>query len=135
MESYALLIAASLNAGTLLAIAATLLKLLMNLPGLDLELPLAEPEALHELMTTASGFLAIVLPLVAVAALSLAGAHDFDARAATYRDMHTFLRSQKARLTKAATQHELARLVLETEYRLLGETVTWYSRRLFAAVA
>jgi len=123
---------------SLAAFVATALKLAMNWPGLDLHAlwpALSALEARHDTVTTWIGFAAVVLPLIAAAALSGAAAYDLEARASTYRDMATFLQEQKKRLHAAATQPELARLVLETEYRLLGETVSWFARRRFAEVA
>ncbi len=81
-----------------------------------------------------SGALAIVLPVVAVAALSLAAGFDLEARAHTSSEMLTFLTvSQCCSRTQAAGENTSA--LLETESRLLGETVNWYARRAFVGVA
>ena len=72
--------------------------------------------------------------MLAVAALSLAAAFDLEARKHTYNDMLVILRSQHKLLNEASTAREFGRLVLETESRLLGETVNWYSRRSFTGI-
>ena len=81
------------------------------------------------------GSLAIVMPVLAVAALSLAAAFDLEARKQTFSDMRDFLTAQRALLARATADREFCQLVVETEFRLLGETVNWYSRRAFAGVA
>jgi len=81
------------------------------------------------------GPLAILLPVLAVAALSLAAAFDLKARQHTFADMLVFLRAQHKLLNDATTDREFGQLVLETESRLLGETVNWYSRRSFTGIA
>jgi hypothetical protein len=81
------------------------------------------------------GPLAILLPVLAVAALSLAAAFDWAARQSTFVEILVFLRAQHQLLQRATTEREYGRLVLETESRLLGETVNWYSRRAFTGVA
>lgn len=78
--------------------------------------------------------LSIVLPVIAVAALSLAAAADLDARAESFREMHTFLLRQQPLLEGAMSLHEFLPLMLETEERLLGETANWYSRRAYLGV-
>jgi len=79
--------------------------------------------------------LTILLPVLAVAALSLAAAFDLEARRHTFKEMHEFLERQTRHLTEAASEREFAKLLLETESRLLGETVNWFSRRSFTGVA
>ena len=81
------------------------------------------------------GSLAIVMPVLAVAALSLAAAFDLEARKQTFSDMRDFLTAQRALLARATADREFCQLVVETEFRLLGETVNWYSRRAFTGVA
>ena len=78
--------------------------------------------------------LSIVLPIVAVAALSLSAAADLDARAESFRELHTFLVRQQPLLERAGSLHEFLPLMLETEERLLGETANWYSRRAYLGV-
>lgn len=81
------------------------------------------------------GPLAILLPVLAVAALSLAAAFDLQARKHTFTDMLNFLRGQHLQLADATTEREFCQIMLETESRLLGETVNWHSRRSFTGVA
>ncbi len=81
------------------------------------------------------GLPGILLPVIAVAALSLAAAHDLEARYHTFSEMHEFLLKQVELLKQATSEREFAKLLTETESRLLGETVTWFSRRSFTGVA
>ena len=81
------------------------------------------------------GFLAVLLPILAVAGLSLAAAFDLEARVHTYEDMLAFLEKQIPLLDSVKTENEFAKLALETESRLLGETANWYARRAFTGVA
>lgn len=87
-----------------------------------------------EALEAVLGVLAVVLPVIAVAALSLAASFDLEARAHTYEEMLGFLRAQEAHLANARSERAFGRLALETEARLLGETATWYSRRAFTGV-
>jgi len=80
------------------------------------------------------GVLAIILPLLSVAALSWMAAMDFEARIHTYTETLNFLNKQRPLLEQAKSAAEFERLVLETESRLLGETVSWYARRAFTGV-
>ena len=82
-----------------------------------------------------TGPLAILLPVLAVAALSLAAAFDLEARKYTFADMVEFLLAQRKLINAATTEREFCQLLLETESRLLGEIVNWYSRRAFTGVA
>lgn len=93
------------------------------------------PSALAPVIAAWGGLLAITLPVAAVGFLSWAAASDLEARAATYADMQTFLAGQADRLRKASTAREFTRLVRETEIGILGETLGWFSRRLFKGVA
>jgi hypothetical protein len=111
------------------AILATLCELLMAFHVLPL------PETWHHGLETTLGPLAILLPVIAVAALSLAASFDLEARAHTYREMLDFLREQKKHLNNATSESAFCRLALETETRLLGENAGWYSRRAFTGVA
>lgn len=81
------------------------------------------------------GSLAIILPVLAVAALSLAAAFDLEARVHTAEEMIAFLDQQKNHLKHAGSPREVARLLLETETRLLGEVANWQSRRSFTGIA
>lgn len=91
--------------------------------------------AAHDLAAPVFGFLAVFLPVLAVAALSLSAAFDLEARVHTYQETHDFLREQNRLLDEAATENEFASLALQTEARLLGETASWYARRAFTGVA
>ncbi|MEO5714723.1 MAG: hypothetical protein ABIT37_14645 [Luteolibacter sp.] len=119
--------------GSLLAIAATALKLVIVVI-LATDHHLIHQLPYHEVKSVL-GFLAVVLPVVAVAALSLAAANDLEARHHTFAEMHDFLKSQTIRIGKCGSEREFSRLLLETESRLLGETLNWFSRRSFTAVA
>lgn len=81
------------------------------------------------------GFLGVLLPVVAVAALSLAAAKDLEARSHTFHEMHAFLVRQATLIQQANSEREFSNLLTETESRLLGETVTWFSRRTFTGIA
>jgi hypothetical protein len=96
------------------------------------------PERLSLLSEEAIGWLgaaAIVFPVLAVGALSLAAVMDCYARYHTYSDMLPFLDEQEKLLRAVRTAHEFEKVVLETELRLLGETVGWYQRRFFTQVS
>jgi hypothetical protein len=88
-----------------------------------------------DVLKTVLGFFGVFLPVLAVAALSYAAAHDLEARAHTFTEMAAHLEEQVKLLQEAASEREFARLMSETEGRILGETVTWYSRRSFTGVA
>ncbi len=88
-----------------------------------------------DVLVVGFGLAAILLPLVAVGALSLAAAFDLEARHHTFGDTCAFLAMQAERIAQATTFRELAGLVSETEAHLLGETVTWYARRSFLSVS
>lgn len=96
---------------------------------------LAVSPAAHDAAASVLGFLAVLLPVLAVAALSLAAAFDLEARVHTYEEMETFLEEQTRLLAAAATENEFAMLALRTEARLLGETANWHARRAFTGVA
>jgi hypothetical protein len=114
---------------SLLAIVATLLKLLITGHWVPWD------HALEETSTAILGGLAVVLPVLAVAALSLAAAFDQEARYHTSKEMLEFLLVQTDLLKSAGSPREFSRLLLETESRLLGETANWYARRAFVGVA
>jgi hypothetical protein len=116
-------------AAAVLAFSATLVKLLVILGAISVEDHAAEQ------LTALMGGCAIVLPLVAVGALTLAAAFDLEARQHTSEEMLDFLRHQRELLVTASSPREYGRLLIETESRLLGETVTWYARRSFVGVA
>lgn len=114
------------SAGALVATAAKLLIVLGWWPVGD---------SAHDTLSSTLAFLAVLLPVIAVAALSLAAAFDLEARSHTYEEMVDFLRIQIPRLESAATENEFATLAHQTESRLLGETANWYARRAFTGVA
>ncbi len=107
-------------AGSVGAFAATAIKL-----------SLAPTGAVSALL----GGAAILLPVLAVAAMSLAAATDLEARAHTFREMLEFLRAQRHRLRRAPAPNAFRHLALETEAHLLGETAAWHARRAFTGIA
>lgn len=115
--------------GSVGALISTTLKLLTYCDCLPI------PGSLSETCTSVFGCLAILLPVIAVAALSLALAFDLEAKEHTSSEMLTFLREQKELLEKAQSPGEVGRLIIETESRLLGETVNWHARRTYVGVA
>jgi hypothetical protein len=93
------------------------------------------PGALAPGVSVVGGLLAIVLPVVAVGCLSWAAAADLEARAKTYAEMHAFLGRQVEALKSAVSARDFARAVRETELGLLGETLGWFSRRMWKGVS
>jgi hypothetical protein len=116
-------------AASLGAFAATLIKLLTVSDWFPLG-----PEA-HDGLKVVMGFFAIVLPVIAVAALSLASALDLEAKHSNSEEMIAFLNDQVKLLKNASSTREYSRLLIETESRLLGETVNWHARRSFLGVS
>lgn len=110
------------------ALVATLLKLSMVVHLIS------HGNMTEEIAPRLLGALAIVLPTVAVGALSLAAALDLEAREHTYHELNHFLIAQRERLARCS-KLSLPRLVLETETQLLAETANWFSRRSFTGVA
>lgn len=93
--------------------------------------------SLHDdakLMAAALGAFAIVLPVLAVAALSLVAAMDLRALEHTYSEMQQFLELQLPLIQQAESRREFELLLIETESRLLGEVAHWFSRRSFLGV-
>lgn len=80
------------------------------------------------------GALAIVMPVLAVAALSLAASFDLEALVQTYGETLQFLEKQEGYLSGATSEREFSKLLIGTEGVLLGETATWASRRSFKEV-
>lgn len=115
--------------GSIGALAATATKL-----SLALESGHAGAAA-HNAVTATFGSLAVFLPVLAVAALSLAAAFDLEARVHTYEKMAHFLKEQANLLDHAASENEFSTLALNIEARLLGETANWHARRSFTGVA
>jgi hypothetical protein len=95
---------------------------------------LEQQAATGEVLIGLLGTLAIVMPVLAAGALSLAGAMDLEAQEHTYREMLEFLEQQEMNLNGAGSERDYAALVLETESALLGETANWFSRRSFTGV-
>ncbi|MDP1564277.1 MAG: hypothetical protein Q8M16_23105 [Pirellulaceae bacterium] len=116
-------------AASISALTSTLVKLLLICHCLPVS---SEWEST---LATAFGTLAIVLPVIAVASLSLAAAFDLEAKEHTSEEQLQFLEKQIPLLQQAQTQREFSRLLIETESRLLGETVNWYARRRFLGIA
>lgn len=108
---------------SVLAFIATLVKLALKSQGID------------GLSIQATGLAAVVLPVMAVAAMSLVAALDAQARAHTFDEMREFLQASKRRLKGARTPREAVALAAEAETRLFGETLLWYSRRAYTGVA
>ncbi len=110
---------------SLAAIAATLSKLTIITRYVHLA---AAQHAMYEALL---GSIAVILPIVAVGALSLAASLDLHGRAHTYSDMLKSITKQAENLRKASSERSFAALALETETLLLGETANWYSRRTY----
>jgi hypothetical protein len=87
-----------------------------------------------DLLSHVLGSFAILLPVVAVAALSLAASLDLQARVSTYREILDFLEEHHELLKQATSEREFGELAIEAETRLLGETATWYFRRSYTSV-
>jgi hypothetical protein len=116
---------------SLSAFAATLLKLTL----VSETLQWLANEDLRKLTTEVAGFLAVILPLLAVAALSLAASVDLEAQVKIYHKMVHDLQVQKQLLINAASERAFVSQSLETERQLVGETLAWYWRRSFTSVA
>ncbi|MCP5518828.1 MAG: hypothetical protein H7A45_16415 [Verrucomicrobiales bacterium] len=110
---------------SLLALAATSIKLL-SAGGL---LPSCLPHGPGVAATL--GILAVVLPVAAVGALSLAASFDWEGRAHTFAEMREFLEGVRRPIEQATSEREFHFLATEIETRLLGETANWASRRSF----
>ncbi len=113
---------------SVIAIIATLSKILIKCLNFSSSCPL-----LH-LISDTLGFFAIISPVIAVGAVSLAAALDWKARIYTYQEMVDFLKQQEDILNNAESESEVEKLILETESRLIGETANWFTRRSFAEV-
>ena len=112
-----------------LAILATAVKIVVLLSWLSVD-----PSQEH-VITGLLGTLAVVLPVLAVGAMSWSAAKDYEARVAIYEEMAGWLEEQTKRFEQATSLREFQSLVSATELRLLGETTEWYSRRSFTSVA
>jgi hypothetical protein len=121
---------------SIVALAATLLKIAISSAGVAMLLPdIGISAGMIIGISKAAGFLAIVSPVLAVGALSLAAAFDLEARLHISEEMLADLEDLDKWMADATSEREFTRLLLETEARLLGETATWYSRRSFTGVA
>ena len=121
-----------------LAFFATLWEFIIACSFRSLECPCALNEWLEhlgEFAEHAPVFLAMILPVLSVAAMSLAASFDLEARRHTYEEMIRALEKQKDFIEGAGSEREFADLVLQTETRLVGENVNWFSRRAFTGVA
>lgn len=114
-----------------LAIGATFVKLAFEVASARYGVDLHWSGGVKDVL----GIMAIVLPVVAVAVMSLAAAFDAEGRAHVFEEMHHFLKRQHGRITHAQSAREAALLVSETETRLLGETLSWFSRRAYTSIA
>ena len=74
------------------------------------------------------------LPVRSVAALSLAASFDLEGRRHTYEEMLHAMETPRALIEGASSEREFVALVLQTETRLVGENVNWFSRRAFTGV-
>ncbi|MBL8298744.1 MAG: hypothetical protein JNN30_10415 [Rhodanobacteraceae bacterium] len=80
-------------------------------------------------------WLAIVMPVLAVAAMSISANLKKKARTSTYRNVKSFLMRQRERLSAAETEPEFRRLQAEPEIKLPNETLHRYYHRRFANAA
>ena len=103
-----------------LAIIATVAKLLLPYFGIQISG-----------IAAVLSWLAIVMPVLAVAVMSITANLDKDARVSTYKVMLGFLIAQRQRVVDAGTEPKFLRLQAETEGKILGEAVNWYFRRRF----
>ena len=94
----------------------------------------AEHSQVEERLPTVLGSFAILLPVVAVGALSLSASFDLVARAHTYQDTLTYLNDIRPKIEAARSESAFLHLVMQVESRLLGETANWFSRRSFTGV-
>jgi len=108
------------NGATVTAFLATATKLLVH-PGAG--------------VSGLLGIGAVLLPVLAVGALSLAASFDLEARAHTYQEMLEYLQKVRPLFGAAKSERAFTHLMLQTESRLLGETANWASRRSFTGVA
>ena len=111
------------------AFGITLVKLALPYLGVAQLVPV------NTLIDTAVSVLAIALPMVAVAALSLAASFDLEARVHTYEETLGDLERARQRMQDADTEREFSQLALRAEHELLSETANWASRRSFTGVS
>lgn len=75
------------------------------------------------------GSFAIIFPVFAVAGLSWVAALDCEARVETFAETLEFVERHKHFLRTADSKAEFDRLLIQSEYVLLGEVSNWFSRR------
>jgi len=105
--------------------------------SVKLALSIFVPEDDHslDLWLPAFGLFAVVFPVLAVAVMSWSIAMSYEGRLHTYAETHRFLNgAHRVNLETAQTKAEFEHLLVETELRLLGETLNWYYRQSFAEV-
>ncbi len=118
---------------TFFKLATTHILPLSILPASILPTSMAAPAS--TLIDTVVSVVAIVLPMVAVAALSLAASFDLEARVHTYEETLGDLELVRKRMQEADTEREFSHLALKAEHELLSETANWASRRSFTGVS
>jgi hypothetical protein len=111
---------------TLLALTATLSKLLLFVSK-----TIQSSAGAGDEITEILGLCAIVLPAVALAAMSWSSASELESRVHTFSAAHAFLQEQRVLIERCRSLAEFEKLLLSTETVLLGENVTWYTRRTF----
>lgn len=81
------------------------------------------------------GVLAVLLPVAAVAIMSLSAAFDLEAREHTFGDMLGFAQHRVAELQAASSLGEFAELAARTEAGLMAETIGWVGRRSYLGIS
>ena len=120
-----------------LAVIVTFVKLLLVATSMWEKLQ-GKPDWLadwNDMVPPFLGTFAIVLPVLAVGALSWSAALDLSARVETFRETLEFLQRQRPLIENAASGDEFDKLLGETEYVLLSETAGWFARRSNTSVA
>jgi len=81
----------------------------------------------HDPMASALGALAILLPVVAVAALSLVASRDLEARVHIYKELVAFLSDHVKRIERADSEHKNPLILASTlpDSMLTGFSTTW----------
>ena len=113
---------------TSLALATTPLKMLLTQAGFDVA------TRLNGAVGLGMSLVAVVFPMLAVAALSLAASFDLEARVHTYEDTLNDVERIKSVMLLADSDREFGRLALQAEREMLAETANWASRRSFTSV-
>lgn len=115
-------------------VAASLLAMLVVLVQLLLTGPLHDLDP-GQVLLGPLGFASELLPVLAVAGLSLAAASDWEATHYESSALHAYLQRQKLELEGVSSAHECRRMVMEIESRLLGKELNWFNRRSFLGIA